>query len=274
MRETEVKSEIPVEMRMTVVKAFQRTAMLALVLLPCTAMSHAQEIQESELKKKIAADNQCEVAQITLWHLEKFDYAGDSSEGTIVIAFTCNTGTAGPDVHSVFDRDSEGELVELKIADADPKTFDSLFGNRNYDLTAKDGLLVATWHDGTERERPLTIKYKWNGKEFAVTSIEKAGRFKTSYDCDKAQDEVERAVCYVKGLADLDLELHAMYQALLTKLPEAQKQTMRTEQRKWIVERRNRCVIYKSTDEVEACYRKRIAELKKLIADADQHSRN
>ena len=49
--------------------------------------------------------------------------------------------------------------------------------------------------DGSDGDTPLIIKYKWNGKEFAVASIQKTGVLPTSYACTKTLTEVENAIC-------------------------------------------------------------------------------
>jgi len=84
------------------------------------------------------------------YRFDFFDFKGDGDKEAIVVASSCMTGTAGADIHSVISRDSSGQLTELEIPDAAPETYDSLFGNQNYDLTVPDGLLVATFGDDPE----------------------------------------------------------------------------------------------------------------------------
>jgi hypothetical protein len=124
------------------------------------------------------------------YSFEHFDFKGDSTQQAIVVAMSCGGGTGGPDIHSV-------ELEELKIAEVDPKTYDNLFGNRNYTLSVENGLLVATFSDDPDRDNtPLTIKYKWNSEEFALASIEKTGVYSTSYDCTKTVTDIENVICH------------------------------------------------------------------------------
>ncbi len=199
------------------------------------------------------------------WKVDYYDFKGDGTQQAIVIASTCMTGTAGPDVHSVISRNSDGELEEMKIAEVDPKTYDNMFGNRNYDLVVENGLLVANFEDDPDRAKiPLIIRYKWNGKEFAVDSIHKTGIFPTSYDCKKSLSEVENAICHVEELAALDVQLGTAYTALLAKLPPADRDALKAEQRAWLINRDKQCAPYKGwigclTD----FYQKRIDELKK-----------
>lgn len=202
------------------------------------------------------------------YRLDHYDFKGDGYQEAIVVAATCETGTAGPDVHSVIARDDSGELVELKIPEPDAKVYDNLFGNRNSDLSGENGLLVSTVEDDVGRATaPLVIKYKWNGKEFQIVSIQKTGVFKTSYDCVKAESEVEKAICHVKELADLDVQLSSLYKALSANLTAADRASLKTEQRAWIAKRDRECPIYKGWVEcLTDSYQKRIEELKKRTA--------
>ncbi len=244
--------------------------LLCLSLIPCAPAQKTKPIEKEELAKWINKLNECpDDSPLYFYKLDYFDFKKDGSKQAIVVASTCMTGTAGPDIHSVFARDSDGELEELKIPDADPKTYDNLFGNRNYDLSVENGLLVAAFGDDSDRDTPLIINYKWNGKEFAIASIQKTGVFPTSYDCAKATGEVERAICHVDSLAALDIELSDLYKLLLAKLAAPGRETLRQEQRQWLVTRDKRCAPYKFwvgclTD----FYQNRIAELKKRDAAA------
>jgi uncharacterized protein YecT (DUF1311 family) len=245
--------------------------------------ARAQEskpIEKEEIAKWINRLNECpDDPPLYFYRLDYFDFKGDGTKQAIVVASTCMTGTAGPDIHSVFSRNSDGELIELKVPDADRKTYDNLFGNRNYDLSVEDGLLVATFGDDSDRDTPLAIKYKWNGKEFAIASIQKTGVFPTSYDCTKATGEVERAICHVSTLANLDVQLNALYKTLQSKLNLPDREVLRQEQRQWVVTRDKQCAPYKGwVSCLTDYYQKRIDELKKrtaAIAPKDlSHSRS
>jgi uncharacterized protein YecT (DUF1311 family) len=223
-----------------------------------------QNKEETEIKNWLAKQSSCEVSQIHIDRVDHFDLTGDGQKETIVVASTCNTGTAGPDVHSVLGHDSKGQFIELKIADVDPTNYEVLFGNRNYDLTAEDGLLVERFTDTSDREAPLVIRYKWEGKQFAIASIEKSKPFPTSYDCTKASKEVEHAICYVEPLAALDVQLSGLYRSLLTGVSGTERDTLRAEQRKWLAARESQCTIYKGwVDCLQDMYEKRIADLQK-----------
>lgn len=220
-------------------------------------------IGEDELGHWINQQNDCpDDSPPYFWRLDHYDFKGDGNQEAIVVASSCMTGTAGPDVHSVVGRDPSGALVELKIPEVDPKNYDGLFGNTNSDESVRDGLLVSTFHD--DAGEPLVIKYKWDGKQFAIVEIKKTGLFKTSYDCGKADTDVEKAICHVEEVAKLDVELGSVYKSLLPKLSDAKRDSLRAEQRVWLAERDKRCVLYKGwVDCLSDYYQKRIDELKK-----------
>ena len=197
------------------------------------------------------------------WRFDFFDFKGDGNQEAIVVASTCMTGTAGPDVHSVVTRDRAGSLVEWEIADANPSTYDNLFGNRNYDLAFRDGTLVATFEDDLDRETPLIIKYKLDGEKFVILSIQKTGVFPASYDCAKAASEVERAICHVRSLADLDVQLNTTYRSLVSTLPPEKREKLKREQRNWLRKRDRECAPYKGwVCCISGMYQDRIAALK------------
>jgi len=239
-----------------------------LIFLLLVSFAQAQKFKPIEKEEVTAWLNQksdCpEDAELYYWRFDHSDFKHDGYEDAVVVASTCMTGTAGPDVHSVISRDSAGKLIELKIAEVDRKTYDNMFGNRNSDLTVEGGLLVSTFTDDVDRETPLIIKYKWNGKEFAVVSIKKTGIFRTSYDCTGDLGEVENAICHVEELADLDLELSRVYKALVGKLSVPERNALKSEQRQWIAARDKDCTPYKGwVFCISDSYTARIEELKK-----------
>ncbi len=202
--------------------------LLCLSFIPCARAQEAKPIDKKEIADWFNKKFNCpEEPPFYFWKFEYFDFKGDGTKQAIVVASTCETGTAGPDVHSVISRNSDGELEELKIAEVDPKTYDSLFGNRNYTLSVENGLLIATFTDDGDRDTPLVIKYKWNGEEFAVASIQKTGVFPTSYDCTKTLTEVENAICHVDALAHLDVELNDVYKSLLSRITGPERESLR-----------------------------------------------
>lgn len=61
-----------------------------------------------------------------------------------------------------------------------------------------------------------------------------------SFDCQKAATPTERAICADKALSDKDASIADNYQQLVAVLPEAEINTLRTEQRNWL-KQRNSC---------------------------------
>jgi uncharacterized protein YecT (DUF1311 family) len=251
---------------------FKYCVFACLLLVPSaglqTPAQPAKPIEEKEVSAWLNQNGECPADREPYFSsFDETDLKGDGTPQVIVVASTCMTGTAGPDIHSVFSRDATGELIELPIAEADPKTFDNLFGNRNYDLSeGENGLLVATFRDDGDRPTPLVIKYKWNGKEFAIVSIQKTGIFPTSYDCKKAQSEIENAICHVESLAALDRQLADTYKAVLAKSSPQEREDVKSEQRDWLDQRNKQCGPYKSwVSCLTDSYQKRIEALKKPL---------
>jgi len=233
-----------------------------------------KKITEAEIKRAISSRSEvdeCEgLDQIHIDHVEFYDFLGDGQQEAVVIASTCMTGTAGPDIHAVYQRTADGKVVELPFRHAEGDPFFNhtgwkipVFGNRNYGLSVEKGELVARWSDSSDREAPLVIWYKWDGKEFITDHMTVEGPFPTSYDCAKATKELDRANCYSPSVAALDVQLAQAYRAVLQRLPPEKKQELQAQQREWLAQREKDCTIYKWwVDCLKDSYTKRIAELK------------
>jgi uncharacterized protein YecT (DUF1311 family) len=233
-----------------------------------------KKITVAELKTAINSQSdvdECEsLDQITIDHLEYHDFIGDGQQEAVVIASTCMTGTAGPDIHAVYKRDGDGKVVEVPFLHAEGDPFFNrsgwkvpVFGNANYELAVENGELVARWSDTSDREAPLIVWYKWDGKNFVMDHMKVDGPFPTSYDCAKATKELDRAICYSPGVAALDVELGQAYRAGMQQLPRDKKQKLQGQQRAWLARREKECTIYKWwVDCLKDLYSKRIAEVK------------
>ena len=244
------------------------------IVLNSQQKERGKKISEAEIKIAINSRSdvdECQsLDQIQIDHLEYHDFIGDGQEESVVVASTCMTGTAGPDIHAVYKRDADGRVVELPFLNAkgDPSFNGSarqlpVFGNPNYGLAVENGELVARWIDSSDREAPLVVWYKWDGKNFVIDHKKVAGPFPTSYDCAKATKELDRAICYSPSVAVLDVQLGQSYMAALQKLSPEKKQVLQRQQREWLARRAKECTIYKWwVDCLTSLYTKRIAELK------------
>ena len=233
-----------------------------------------EKITEAEIKSAINSRSdvdECEsFDQIHIDHIEYHDFIGDGQQEAVVIASTCMTGTAGPDIHAVYRRDADGKVVELPFRHAEGDPFFNrsgrkipVFGNANYGLAVENGELLARWSDSSDRESPVVIWYKWDGKEFVIDHMKVSGPFPTSYDCSKATKELDRAICYSPSVAALDVQLGQAYRAVLQRLPPEKKRELQAQQREWLAQREKDCTIYKWwVDCLKNFYTKRIAELK------------
>jgi uncharacterized protein YecT (DUF1311 family) len=233
------------------------------------AQNDGMQITQAEIKQVINEYSDCEsLDQIVIDHLEYFDLIGDGRKEAVVVASTCTTGTAGPDVHAVYERDANGKIVEHSLDQTSPaaggiQPRPPVFGNPNYGIGVEGGHLVARWMDSSERENPLIVWYKWNGKEFVIDRMKVEGPFATSYDCASATKEMDRAICYSPKIAALDVQLGQTYRAALHEATASQKSALQNAQRGWLAEREKQCVIYKWwVDCLSDMYTKRITVLK------------
>lgn len=250
-------------MQCGVKRAFRLTVFLipALVL-SAGAQQGKPEISEDDIEKHFSKSPECEGFNVE--SLEYFDFTGDGRDEAVVVASTCATGTAGPDVHAVLSREPNGSIVELKIPELTDKQMLSLFGRVFNDLNVENGLLVATYHDESGRDDPLVIKYRWNGhdKEFQVAEVKVAPRYKASFDCDEAKTAVENAICYSANVSGMDVTLDQRYKGWLDYLNDADSDILMTEQKKWLRERDLICGNDRETfDCLEILYRARILEI-------------
>lgn len=234
----------------------------------------SDKIEKEEVSAYLAKQAGCEAEEVEpvyFWKFEQFDFLAKGYDQAVVVASTCMTGTAGPDVHSVFTRDENGALHELKIEEVKLE-HRVLFGNPNSTFRVEDGFLVQVFHDTSDREDPLVIKYRWDSpkEQFTAVSVVAAKPYTTSYNCaraEAAQDETAQAICYVKSLADLDIELAKTYKAYIEELPSADRKKAIDEQRAWLAKRNADCGIYKWwVDCLTGKYQARIAELRQRAA--------
>ncbi len=236
------------------------------LLFQALAPAHGPKITQAMIAEYLAQHYDCKPDEIRFNTLQDFNFTGHEYKDVIVVASTCQSGTGGPDVHSVFSWVDEGKLGELDFEDVNSRRYQVLFGNRNYDLSPNkdDRELIETFYDTSGRDRPLILMFQWDGKQnkFLLNSVQSAPMYNTSYDCTKAQKEVDRAICYVNSLAKLDLELNAAYLSAARKLAPDERKALVRQQREWLAKRDRDCVIYKGWVEcLTYSYTARIAEL-------------
>jgi uncharacterized protein YecT (DUF1311 family) len=194
------------------------------------------------------------------------DVNGDGREEALVVASSCFTGTAGPDIHSVFALAESEQVRELAVDDDQgrfegKRIYDTLVGNRNHSLEYDAGFLVKRFTDGSGRDRPLTLFFRWNGHSFTLHAVERARTYPASFDCDNSQSDAEKTICGHSDLAEADRQLAGTVADLASRLPAADKLRLQKEQREWLM-LRDRCT-YKWVDEcVREAYRERLTALK------------
>jgi uncharacterized protein YecT (DUF1311 family) len=246
-------------------QGMRRALRFAIVLLqafPLCVAAQQPRIAEDEIKKHFSLSPECEGVNIN--NLEYFDFTGSGTEDAIVVASTCATGTAGPDVHAVLHRQPDGSLAELSIPEPTEKQQATLSCRCFYDLNVKSGLLVATYYDQSGRDNPLVIKYRWDAptKEFQVAEVKTPPRYKASFDCDKAKTAVENAICYSQNVAYLDVRVDQRYKTWLDNLNNADSDMLMKEQKDWL---RKRDLICGNDTQTASCletlYHARLLEL-------------
>lgn len=232
-------------------------------------------IEADELRAYLANEAGCQPDEVDISSVTKFELLGKGHDLALVVAYTCLAGNAGPDVESLFARNDKGELRELTVPQA-KLPHKVLFGKSGSIYRAENGLLVEAYSDNSGRSEPLVVKYKWDEAkdQFVVESFVAAKPYPTSYDCDKAEndgDETAQAICYVKSLADLDVELAELYKRYLSGLGGESRRKAVEEQREWLKQRNIGCPIYKWwVDCLEEHYNDRIAELQKRVEEQEK----
>ena len=129
------------------------------------AAANAHEV-EDRLKLKLwyakdPAYAECETP-IMIAPVIYHDFDQDMKDELVVVAASCMTGTAGPDIHMVLTPRMDGDFTAWEIPEITRAAYDAaaMEGNRNYRLSVAEGMLVATWRDRSDREEPpLRVRY-------------------------------------------------------------------------------------------------------------------
>jgi uncharacterized protein YecT (DUF1311 family) len=209
-----------------------------------------------------AAAMGCPPGELRIERSTPHDFTGDGTPEVVLDASACTSAAAGPALHVVLTRGEDGKLVELPLPKLEAATFAGLVGDRSLTLAVAEGLLVATWTDGTGRAAPLVVRYRFTEGAFAVDSTDKAPTFPTSYDCGRATKDLERGICAVEPLAALDLALSRAFATAVAKAPPARRLVLRDAQRRWLADRDARCGAAEGWVEcLDVSYRERLGEL-------------
>jgi uncharacterized protein YecT (DUF1311 family) len=247
-------------------RRFRNDALLPAILLflspLCSvAQQRPPQIPEDEIKKHFSKAPDCEGVDID--KLEYFDFLGDGDKEAVVVASTCATGTAGPDVHAVVRRQTDGSLIDLKVPEPTDKQQAALFGRVFYELNVQNGLFVETYHDESGRPDPFIIKCRWSAHDqgFQIVEAKTPPRYKTSFDCDKAKTAVDNAICYSPTTASLDLTLEQTYKAWLDNLDDKDSDILMKEQKEWLRKRNLICDDRFIFQCLETLYQARLLEL-------------
>lgn len=216
-----------------------------------------------------AVQDQCPAPAATLDSVEFVDFTGDGVDEAVVVASTCLTGTAGPDVHAVFQYDAAaGTVREIPIAEAKEfrgrPLYAHLVGNRNKRLRVDGGALVEDYYDGSGREHPLTIRYRLEKGTFQPFAVEWPAVYRASFDCGRARTPNEMVICAHADLAAGDRLMERAYRQRLTRLPARERTAFRAAQAAWLKDRDQICVPYKGeqgADCLRELYARRRAQL-------------
>ena len=104
----------------------------------------------------------------------------------------------------------------------------------------------------------------------ALCPLAAAAQGGPSFDCAKASNGAERAVCKDPAMAKADRELSNLYAGLLAKLTGPAKESLEKSQVRWIVGRNRACVANDDPDVIARClktrYENRIADLRASAA--------
>lgn len=254
---------------MTTIKCFAISLMVSMLFFVQLTMAE-NSIRDYDFKTYLSeAYKDCreytkEVVYIN--SIDYFDLDGDGREEVIVTASSCYTGTAGPDIHAVYRLDKSGQPVELKVNDnkgiyEGKQIYDGLVGNRNYSFSATGGYLIAKYSDCSGQDNPLTVYFKWNGREFMLSRVVLGPVYRTSFDCGKVKSDAEKTICRNQDLANADLRMAKVYKALTSRLSGREKNTLREDQREWLKNRDKECNYKWVLECLKEKYSKRVDEL-------------
>ena len=95
-----------------------------------------------------------------------------------------------------------------------------------------------------------------------------ARRFSPSFDCAKATNSVEHAICANPVLAELDVTVAADYKKVLSAV--AKKEILRAEQRQWLHQMHTQCAAAADFQCIQQHYNKRLTQLRAYTSKSNQ----
>jgi len=110
------------------------------------------------------------------------------------------------------------------------------------------------WEPATGTPRTASLSEK------ASAAPSSSGHASPSFDCAKASNPVERAICANPALAELDITLAAAYKKSLAAA--ADKEALKVRQRQWLQQMSDQCANANDVACIQEHYTKRLAELK------------
>ena len=131
------------------------------------------------------------------------------------------------------------------------------------EVTYQEGMAVYT-KEGHAKDKINNIllrftqgEKKWDRGITLVTKDKNNSYFKqkrtvfdAGFDCDKAGTHIERKICATPVLARADKEMGKLYSALRKKLPKAERNILRKNQRSWMKKRNKQCQDKVKADQV------------------------
>lgn len=95
---------------------------------------------------------------------------------------------------------------------------------------------------------PKVDKGSSSNKEAGKNIIAASTYYKTSFDCTKAGNYVEKTICMNEDLAKLDLAMNKAYKVKLAKAKNKQK--LKTQQKSWVLDTENQCTTERCLSDV------------------------
>ena len=120
-------------------------------------------------------------AEVCNVHIEFKKYADvdhDGVEEVIVVGSTCQAGTGGPDIYSVFKAGQDGKLIDISpsnmIDEFKGKPIFPKDGNWIVSLDFRKGYLIRTHADSRYDNGSISLYFKWKNDQFELVRVVKS----------------------------------------------------------------------------------------------------